>query len=75
MNAYVYDYNKVIYIKKSNLKNSKVKATDLRCAFALIVAGAMASGTTYIKDIDYLFRGYSKPLEKLKSIGLNVEII
>lgn len=75
MQAYVYDYNRAIYIKKSTLKSSKVKATDLRCAFALIVAGAMANGTTYIKDIDYLFRGYTKPVEKLKSIGLNVEII
>lgn len=75
MQAYVYDYNRIIYIKKSNLKSSKVKATDLRCAFALIIAGTMAKGTTYIKDIEYLFRGYVKPVEKLKAIGVNVEII
>lgn len=75
MGGYVYDYKHIIYIKKSILKSAKVKATDLRCAFALIVAGAMARGTTYIKDIDYLFRGYVEPLKKLKSIGINVEII
>lgn len=75
MKAYVYDYNKCIYIKKSHLQSSKVKATDLRCAFALIVAATISSGTTYIKDIDYLFRGYVEPVKKLKSIGLNVEII
>ena len=75
MQGYVYDYNHIIYIRKSNLKSSKVKATDLRCAFALIIAGAMANGTTYIKDIDYLFRGYENPIYKLRSIGVNVEII
>lgn len=75
MGAYVYDYNHVIYIKSSILKASKVVATDLRCAFALIIAGAMASGTTYIKNIDYLFRGYVNPIEKLKNIGINVELM
>ena len=75
MHAYVYDYNRIIYIKKSKLKSSKVKATDLRCAFALIIAGSMAKGTSYIMDIDYLFRGYVTPVKKLKAIGLNVEII
>lgn len=75
MYAYVYEYHNVIYIKKSKLHSGKVQATDLRCAFALIMAGAMATGTTYIKNIDYLFRGYEKPIEKLKKIGLNVEII
>ncbi len=75
MHAYVYEYHNAIYIKKSKLQSGKVQATDLRCAFALIMAGAMANGTTYIKDIEYLFRGYEKPEEKLKGIGLNVEII
>jgi UDP-N-acetylglucosamine 1-carboxyvinyltransferase len=75
MGAYVYAYQHAIYIKNSKLKSAKVKATDLRGAFALIVAGTIAKGTTYIKDIDFLFRGYEKPLEKLKSIGINVEII
>lgn len=75
MGAYVYDYNHIIYIKSSTLKASKVSATDLRCAFALIIAGSMASGTTYIKNIDYLFRGYVNPIEKLKNIGINVELM
>lgn len=75
MGAYVYDYNHIIYIKNSTLKASKVVATDLRCAFALIIAGAMANGTTHIKNIDYLFRGYVTPIEKLKKIGINVELI
>ena len=75
MGAYVYDYNRCIYIKESTLKSSKVVASDLRCAFALIVAGTMASGTTYIKNIDYLFRGYVDPVDKLRRIGINVELI
>lgn len=75
MGAYVYDYNHIIYVKSSQLKSAKIVATDLRCAFALIIAGALANGTTYIQNIDYLFRGYVKPIEKLRGIGINVEII
>lgn len=75
MGAYVYEDKGIIYIKESKIKSAKVQATDLRCAFGLIVAGAIANGNTYIKDIDYLFRGYEKPIEKLKAIGINVQII
>jgi UDP-N-acetylglucosamine enolpyruvyl transferase len=41
----------------------------------LIVAGAITQGTTYIKNIDYLFRGYEEPIKKLRHIGVNVEIL
>lgn len=75
MGAYVYDYHHKIYIKESTLKSAMVSASDLRCAFALIVAGTMARGTTYIKNIDYLFRGYDNPVDKLRRIGVNVELI
>lgn len=75
MNAYIYTNDGTINIKPCILNPGIVVATDLRCAFALVVAGAIASGTTYIKDIDYLFRGYDDPIKKLRYIGINVELL
>mgnify|MGYP003291925180 CR=1 FL=1 len=75
MNAFIYEQNQVIHIKPCILSPGIIYATDLRCAFALIVAGAITSGTTYIKNIDYLFRGYEEPIKKLRHIGVNVEIL
>ncbi|MBQ8292934.1 MAG: UDP-N-acetylglucosamine 1-carboxyvinyltransferase [Bacilli bacterium] len=75
MHADIKMENNQIIIKKSTLIAAKVKATDLRCAFALIVAGAIADGSTYIYNIDYLFRGYVNPVEKLKKIGIHVQLI
>ena len=49
MQAYVYDYNHSIYIKKSILKCAKVQATDLRCAFALIIASCIFSPLSEFK--------------------------
>jgi UDP-N-acetylglucosamine 1-carboxyvinyltransferase len=75
MNAFIYEQNQVIHIKPCILSPGIIYATDLRCAFALIVAGAITQGTTYIKNIDYLFRGYEEPIKKLRHIGVNVEIL
>lgn len=66
-----YKDNKII-INKSKLRGAKVTAKDLRCAFALIVAGSIASGETIIENAEILLRGYEKPLIKLKKIGVQI---
>ena len=75
LKAYIYLKEGVIHIKPSVLSSGIIHATDLRCAFALIIAGSIAKGSTYIKDIDYLFRGYVDPIKKLRYIGVNVELL
>ncbi len=75
MGANITVYNGSIYIRKSELKGKKVKAHDLRCAMALIIAGALADGVTYIENGEMLLRGYDNPIEKLKAIGLIVDTI
>ncbi len=75
LGAYVYEHNQAIYIKPSIIFSSKVRATDLRGAFSLVLAGVLGNRTTYISDIDYLFRGYEDVINKLKSIGVNVELL
>lgn len=57
------------------LKSAKLYAYDLRGAASLILAATLNKGITYIDNIEVLLRGYEKPIEKLKSIGLNIQII
>ncbi|MCK5130082.1 MAG: UDP-N-acetylglucosamine 1-carboxyvinyltransferase, partial [Clostridiales bacterium] len=55
-----------------NLWGTDVKATDLRAAAALIVAGLMADGETAISNVHHIDRGYENLEAKLKSLGADV---
>lgn len=59
---------------KTELKGTEINATDLRGGAALIVAGLIASGTTYIYDIDYILRGYENIINKLSNVGAKIRI-
>ena len=52
-----------------------VHACDLRAGAAMVIAGLVASGKTYIEDIEYIERGYENIIEKFKSLGANIEKI
>ncbi|MDU1490260.1 MAG: UDP-N-acetylglucosamine 1-carboxyvinyltransferase, partial [Staphylococcus epidermidis] len=58
---------------KSHLQGAQVKATDLRAAAALILAGLVAEGTTQVTELKHLDRGYVNLHGKLKSLGANIE--
>ncbi|MEN3007668.1 UDP-N-acetylglucosamine 1-carboxyvinyltransferase [Pseudothermotoga sp.] len=55
------------------LQGTMVKATDLRAAAALLIAGLMAKGTTVIEEVDQIFRGYEDLIEKLSGLSAVVE--
>ncbi|MBQ3419943.1 MAG: UDP-N-acetylglucosamine 1-carboxyvinyltransferase [Erysipelotrichaceae bacterium] len=55
------------------LSGAKVRATDLRCGAALIIAGLMADGETIIEDAYHIYRGYADIIEKLRGLGAQVE--
>lgn len=55
------------------LTGAPVKATDLRAGAALLMAGLVATGETQIEDIYHIERGYEDIVEKLKSIGADIE--
>ncbi|MCI8470751.1 MAG: UDP-N-acetylglucosamine 1-carboxyvinyltransferase [Clostridia bacterium] len=57
------------------LYGANVKATDLRGGAALVMAGMVAKGDTRIENIEYILRGYEKFDEKLKKLGMNIEMI
>jgi UDP-N-acetylglucosamine 1-carboxyvinyltransferase len=55
------------------LHGARVVAADLRAAGAMILAGLAAKGVTTVEGLQYLDRGYENPVEKLSSLGAEVE--
>ncbi len=50
-------------------------ASDLRASAALILAGLVAEGTTWVLRIYHLDRGYDKIDEKLRAVGAVIDRI
>ena len=59
--------------QESQLQGAQVKATDLRAAAALIIAGMVAKGYTRVTELKYLDRGYYQFHYKLRALGANIE--
>jgi len=55
------------------LSGAPVMASDLRASAALVIAGLVARGSTLVKRIYHLDRGYEKIDEKLKRLGARIE--
>lgn len=54
---------------------AQVSAPDLRAGAALVMAGLVAEGYTYVDQIHYIERGYEDFVEKIRSLGGNMELI
>ncbi len=52
-----------------------VTARDLRAGAALVIAGLCAKGTTWVKNIHYVERGYEQLIEKLGALGAAIRRI
>ena len=58
----------------TSLQGASVQATDLRAAAAMVLAGLVAEGTTTMESVHHLERGYSGFIDKLKTLGANLEM-
>ena len=58
---------------KWDLSGAPVKATDLRAGIAMVLAGLVARGKTKIANIHYIDRGYENMVEKMRSLGADIE--
>ena len=58
---------------KSRLSGAPVMASDLRASAALILAGLVAEGVTWVLRLYHLDRGYDDIEGKLKAIGANLQ--
>jgi len=65
----------IIYNGGRKLHGASVKATDLRAGAALVIAGLMAQGQTEITNIEFILRGYSDIIEKLRSLGADITLV
>jgi UDP-N-acetylglucosamine 1-carboxyvinyltransferase len=57
----------------AELYGADVMATDLRASSALVLAGLVADGTTNVRRIYHLDRGYDNLEGKLASLGANIQ--
>lgn len=57
----------------SKLSGAPVNSTDLRAGAALVIAGLVADGYTYVDSIYHIDRGYEDYVGKLRSLGADVE--
>ncbi len=55
------------------LYGAEVFSTDLRASASLVLAGLVAEGTTIIRDIYHLDRGYERMEEKLSKLGAMIK--
>ena len=55
------------------LRGTNVTARDLRAGAALIIAGLAAEGTTRLKNVHFVERGYENIIEKLTALGAHIK--
>ena len=67
--------DQIVYEGPNQLQGAQVKATDLRAGAALVIAGLMAEGRTEITSVEFILRGYSNIIEKLRNLGADIELI
>jgi len=67
--------NSAIIRGVDKLKGAEVMATDLRASVAMVLAGLVAEGETIINRIYHLDRGYENIVDKLTSVGAQIERI
>jgi len=66
------DNNIAIIDGPQKLSPATVRATDLRCSAALVIAGLCADGETIMEHVYHLDRGYEKVVEKLSGVGADI---
>jgi len=69
------DNRKIKITGSTPLIGKTVEATDLRAGACLVLAALKAEGTTIIKNVEYVLRGYENIIEKLTDIGVKIELL
>ena len=67
--------NSAIVNGVSRLNAAAVTATDLRAGAAMIIAAQVAHGTTEIREIEHIERGYENFCQKLEHIGTRIRVV
>jgi UDP-N-acetylglucosamine 1-carboxyvinyltransferase len=65
--------NRAVVTGVEQLKGAPVMATDLRASFSLIIAALVADGTSEIRRLYHLDRGYAQVDTTLQALGADVQ--
>lgn len=68
------DDNQAQVTGDAKLVGATVVASDLRASAALVIAGLCAEGTTTIKGVAHLLRGYEDLPEKFGALGADIKL-
>lgn len=66
--------NTVIITGREHLTGASVMATDLRASASLVLAGLAAEGTTEVRRIYHIYRGYEYIEKKFKQLGASIRV-
>ena len=58
-----------------HLNAASVQAYDLRAGAAMVIAALAAEGTSEVSNVHYIERGYEDIIEKLRSIGAQIDSV
>jgi UDP-N-acetylglucosamine 1-carboxyvinyltransferase len=58
----------------TSLTGQPVRCLDIRAGAGVVLAGLIASGETVVSALHHLDRGYEGFVEKLKSLGADIEV-
>jgi UDP-N-acetylglucosamine 1-carboxyvinyltransferase len=67
--------NTVVVIGVPKLNGAEVHASDLRAGAALILMGLAAEGETVVLELKHVWRGYEQLMDKVTSLGADIEFI
>jgi UDP-N-acetylglucosamine 1-carboxyvinyltransferase len=59
----------------SKLQGTEVDVPDVRAGFSSVIAAAAAQGPSKLRGVHHLERGYHRPAEQLRSLGLELRTI
>jgi UDP-N-acetylglucosamine 1-carboxyvinyltransferase len=67
------DPHRAVIVGPSRLTGQTVNSPDIRAGMALVLAALVAEGTTTIRNVEQIDRGYERIDEKLRSLGAQIE--
>jgi UDP-N-acetylglucosamine 1-carboxyvinyltransferase len=59
----------------SKLRGAEVDIPDVRAGFSSVIAAAAAQGRSTLRGVHHLERGYHRPAEQLRSLGMDLTTI
>ena len=67
------DPHRAVIVGQSQLHGERLESPDIRAGVALLIAALCAEGTSIIRNIGQIDRGYERMDEKLQALGAQIE--